>query len=113
MPPRRTGAARSSPTSSSPFSTRRATARTPTPPRFRRPSCASRSTCEPAQDPAARSGRRREELERDAVGVAEAHTRAVVRVLDLSVRDIQSVEAVHPLLQLGAVATPETDVVEA
>ncbi len=60
-----------------------------------------------------RSGGRGEELERDAVRVAEAHARAVARILDLTVRDAELVEPACPLLELSAVGTAEGDVVEA
>jgi hypothetical protein len=44
-----------------------------------------------------------EELERDAVRVAEAHARAVAGVLDLAVGDAQLVQPTRPLLQLRPV----------
>src|SRR4029453_5885557 len=59
------------------------------------------------------SGRWGEELEPDAVRVAEAQARAVVGVLDLAVGDAQLVQSPRPLLQLGPVATAEGDVVQA
>src|SRR4051794_2302041 len=62
---------------------------------------------------ASRSGRRGEELEGDAVGIAEAEPGPVVSVLDLAVGDAQLVEAARPLLQLAAVGAAERDVVEA
>ena len=43
-------------------------------------------------------GRKGEELQRDAVGVAEAETRPVGRVDDAAVRDAELVEAGLPLL---------------
>ena len=58
------------------------------------------------------SRRRSEELERDPVGVAEAQAGAVGRVLDRRVLVAQLVEAVGPLLELGAVGAAERDVVE-
>src|SRR5215207_5890044 len=54
-----------------------------------------------------------EELEGDAVRVAEAHARAVAGVLDLAVGDAQLVQPAGPLLQLGPVGDAEGDVVEA
>src|SRR5215216_69843 len=54
-----------------------------------------------------------EELERDAVRVAEAQARAVAGVLDLAVGDAQLVQPAGPLLQLGPVGAAEGDVVQA
>src|SRR3954469_12338542 len=56
---------------------------------------------------------RREELERDSVGVAEADTRAVGRVLDAAMLDAELIEALRPLLELGAIRASEGDVIEA
>src|SRR5215211_7753574 len=54
-----------------------------------------------------------EELERDAVRVAEAQARAVAGVLDLAVGDAQLVQPAGPLLQLGPVGAAEGKVVQA
>src|SRR3984957_13094505 len=62
-----------------------------------------------ADTSATRTGRsrqslwRRKELERGAVRVAEAQTRAVGRVDDSAVLDAELIEPVHPGLQRGAV----------
>src|SRR5512133_3724989 len=56
---------------------------------------------------------RGEELERDAVRVAEAQARAVAGVLDLAVGDAQFVQPPDPLLQFRPVGDAEGDVVEA
>src|SRR4051794_21781227 len=53
-----------------------------------------------------------EELQRDAVGVAERDTGAVAGVLDAVVGNAQLAQAVRPLLQLAAAAAGEGDVVE-
>src|SRR4051812_2932354 len=58
------------------------------------------------------SRRRREELEGDAVGIAEAQARAVARVLDSAMGDAELVELARPLLQLGAVSAAKAQVVE-
>ena len=55
--------------------------------------------------------RRGEELERDAVRVAEAHAGSVRRVLDPAVGDPELVEALRPLLELPPVRAAEGDVV--
>ena len=59
------------------------------------------------------NGVRREELERDAVRVAEAQARAVVGVHDAAVADAQLVESGHPSLEFGAVGAAECDMVQA
>src|SRR5215203_3454933 len=59
------------------------------------------------------SGGRGEELEGDAVRVAEAQARAVAGVLDLPVGDAQLIQPPGPLLELGSVGHPEGDMVEA
>lgn len=53
------------------------------------------------------SGRRREELERDSIRVAEGDTRAVVGILDPAVGDAQLVQAGGPSLELVAITTGE------
>src|SRR5262245_16376659 len=58
------------------------------------------------------STRWREELERDAVGIAEAHARAVVGILDLSVLDAELVEPERPLVELRPVRAAERHVIE-
>src|SRR5262245_54250047 len=64
-------------------------------------------------DVIAQSSGWREELERDAVGVAKAQSRAVGRVHDAAVVDAELVESRHPLLQLRAVGAAEADVIQA
>ena len=60
------------------------------------------------------SSRRGEELERDAVRVAEAHARAVGRVLDATVVDAELVEPARPTSRARSrSAHAEGDVVEA
>jgi hypothetical protein len=54
-----------------------------------------------------------EEFECDAVGVAEAHGRAIVRILDLTVLDAELVESQRPLRELRSVRAAERHVVEA
>src|SRR5205807_6961073 len=54
-----------------------------------------------------------EELERDAVGIAEAHARAVRSILDATVLDAEIVESAGPGLELSSVGATEADVVEA
>jgi hypothetical protein len=62
-----------------------------------------------------------EELERDAVGIPEAHARPVRRVLDAAVLepvldavlDAELVESACPVLELPSVGVAEADVVEA
>ena len=54
-----------------------------------------------------------EELERDAVRVTEAHSRAVGRVLDAAVLDTELGETTRPLLELGSVGASEREMVEA
>src|SRR5215211_1462297 len=54
-----------------------------------------------------------EELERDAVRVAEAHAQAVAGVLDPTVGHAQLVQPPCPPLELGPVGAAEGDVVEA
>src|SRR5207342_2258025 len=46
-------------------------------------------------------------------GIAEAHARAVRRILDATVRDAELVEPACPGLELGSVGATEADVVEA
>src|SRR5207247_1640007 len=58
-------------------------------------------------------GRRREELERYAVWIAEGDSRAVVGVLDSAVRDTQLVQARGPRLQFIAVAAGEGNMIQA
>src|SRR5277367_2285831 len=59
------------------------------------------------------SARRREELERGAVRVAETQTRAVGRVDDAAVLDAELIEPVHPGLQCRTVGAAEADVIQA
>src|SRR3954452_13790289 len=66
----------------------------------------------PAPPSSPRSARRGEELERDAVGIAEAQTRSVGRVLDAAVVDPELVETPRPLLEIIAALAAERDVVE-
>lgn len=56
-------------------------------------------------------GRRREELERYAVWIAEGDSRAVVGVLDSAVRDAQLVQVRGLGLQLIAVAAGEGNMI--
>src|SRR6516164_2837944 len=75
-----------------------------------------RPTAAPAPDRRGRrpwSGGRREELQGDSIGVAEGDTRAVVGVLDSSVRDTKLVQARRPCLQLIAVAAGERHMIKA
>ena len=75
-----------------------------------------RPTPAPAPDRRGRrpwSGGRREELQGDSIGVAEGDTRAVVGVLDSSVRDTKLVQARRPCLQLIAVAAGERHMIKA
>jgi len=58
------------------------------------------------------SSRRGEELEGDAVGVAEAEPGSVVGVDDAAVGDVEPVEMITPGLQGGAVGASEREVVE-
>jgi len=59
------------------------------------------------------SGRRREELERDAVRITEGDSRAVAGVLDPPVRDAQLIQARGPGLQLTAVTAGEGNMIQA
>lgn len=54
-----------------------------------------------------------QELQCDAVGVAEAHTGAVGRVFDLAVFDAEFVQPERPLLEVSSSGTTEGDMVEA
>jgi hypothetical protein len=58
-------------------------------------------------------GRRREELERYAVWIAEGDSRAVVGVLDSAMRDAQLIQARGPGLQLTAVTAGEGNMIQA
>ena len=71
-----------------------------------------RSGCREGRSAFAGSGRRREELERDPVGVAERDAGPVVRVDDAAVGDPQLVQPCGPVLQLVAVTARERDVVQ-
>src|SRR5436189_2493713 len=57
-------------------------------------------------------GRRREELERYAVWIAEGDSRAVVGILDSAVRDAQLVQARGPGLQLIAITAGEGNMIQ-
>src|SRR5258706_9384222 len=60
----------------------------------------------------ARSAWRSEELESDAIGISEAHTRAIGCVLDPTVDDAKFVNSAGPGLQLGSVGATESDMIE-
>ena len=53
-----------------------------------------------------------EELQRDAVRVAETQSRAVVGVHDAAVLDAELIQLLHPSFQLRTVRAPEADMVE-
>ena len=55
---------------------------------------------------------RSEELERDAVRIAETHARSIRRVLDAAMVDAELVEPQRPPLELATVGDAEADVVE-
>src|SRR5258706_10906516 len=59
-----------------------------------------------------RSAWRSEELESDAIGISEAHTRAIGCVLDPTVDDAKFVKSAGPGLQLGSVGATEGDMIE-
>ena len=59
------------------------------------------------------SGRRREELQRNSVWVAEGDTRAVVGVHDSAMGNAQLVQACDPGLQLTAVTAGEGNMIQA
>ncbi len=59
------------------------------------------------------SGRRREELERNSIRVAEGDARAIMGVLDSAVRNAELVQARGPGLQLTTVTAGEGHVIEA
>ena len=61
---------------------------------------------------ASRLARPAEELERDAVGITEAHARSVRSVFDAAVLDAHFVEATSPLFEFDAVLDTERHVVE-
>src|SRR5215217_6438740 len=60
-----------------------------------------------------RSARRSKELERDAVGIPEAHTRAIGRILDPAVGDAELIETACPLFEFFPIGTAEGNMVEA
>src|SRR5262245_60092667 len=59
------------------------------------------------------SAGRREELQRDVVGVAEGQTRPVMGVDDAAVSDAEALEVLLPRFEFGPVGAGERHVVEA
>lgn len=68
--------------------------------------------CDSSGTAPSRSARRREELNCDPVGIAEAHPRAVCGVLDPAVDDTKLIESARPGVQRCAIRAAESNVIK-